>query len=58
MSSMQTGIQPIHKTLVVNCSPERAFEVFTREVGTWWPLHEYSIGGKEITEVVWEEQVG
>jgi uncharacterized protein YndB with AHSA1/START domain len=58
MSSMQTSIQAVHKSLFVNCSPERAFEVFTREVGSWWPLHEYSIGGEQITEVVWEERVG
>jgi uncharacterized protein YndB with AHSA1/START domain len=58
MSSMQTGVEAVRKSLVVNCSPERAFEVFTREVGTWWPLHEHSIGGDEITEVIWEEHVG
>ncbi len=58
MSSMQTSIEAVRKSLVVECSPERAFEVFTREVGSWWPLHEHSIGGKEITEVIWEERVG
>ena len=58
MSSMQTGIEAVRKSLVVNCSPERAFEVFTREVGTWWPVHEHSIGGDKITEVVWDEHVG
>jgi uncharacterized protein YndB with AHSA1/START domain len=55
---MQTGIEAVRKNLVVNCSPERAFEVFTREVGSWWPLQQYSIGGDKITEVVFEEQVG
>ena len=58
MSNTQTVIEPVHKTLVVGCSPERAFEVFTREIGTWWPLASYSIGGDKITEVVFEEQVG
>jgi len=52
MSSMQTSIEAVRKSIVVNCSPERAFEVFTREVGSWWPLNEYSIGGDEISEVV------
>ena len=58
MSSMQTGVEAVRKSLVVNCDQQTAFETFTRDVGTWWPLDEYSIGGKEITEVIWEEQVG
>jgi uncharacterized protein YndB with AHSA1/START domain len=58
MSSIQTSVEAVRKSLVVNCSPERAFEVFTREIGTWWPLHKYSIGEDEITEVVFEEHVG
>jgi uncharacterized protein YndB with AHSA1/START domain len=58
MSSMQTSVEPVHKTLVVKCTPEQAFETFTRDIGTWWPLHSHSIGGEKITEVVWEEQVG
>ena len=58
MSNTQAAIAPVHKTMVVACSPARAFEVFTRELGTWWPLGMYSIGGDKITEVVFEEQVG
>ena len=58
MTSAQTAIAPVHKTLVVNCSPARAFEVFTREIGSWWPLDRYSIGENEIVEVVFEEHVG
>lgn len=58
MTNAQTAIAPVHKTLVVNVSPVRAFEVFTREIGSWWPLGSYSIGGASITEVVFEEQVG
>jgi uncharacterized protein YndB with AHSA1/START domain len=48
----------VRKTLVVDCPQARAFEVFTREIGTWWPVHTHSIGGDKITEVVFEEQVG
>jgi len=58
MSSMQTGVEAVRKSLVVNCDQQTAFETFTRDVGTWWPLHSHSIGGKEITEVIWEEQAG
>ena len=58
MSNTQTVIEPVHKTLVVGCSPERAFEVFTREIGSWWPLQTHSIGEEKVTEVVFEEGVG
>jgi uncharacterized protein YndB with AHSA1/START domain len=58
VTNAQTAIEPVHKTLVVSCSPERAFEVFTREIGSWWPLDKYSIGETEIVAVVFEEHVG
>jgi uncharacterized protein YndB with AHSA1/START domain len=55
----QTAIEPVHKTLVVRCSPEHAFEVFTRGIGSWWPVHTHSIGDSDtITDVVFEERVG
>jgi uncharacterized protein YndB with AHSA1/START domain len=58
MTNAETAIAPVHKTLVVNVGPERAFEVFTREIGTWWPLDKHSIGATEIVEVVFEEHLG
>jgi uncharacterized protein YndB with AHSA1/START domain len=58
MTSTQTSIEAVRKSIVVNCPPERAFEVFTREVGSWWPLHQYSIGEDKIVEVIWEERIG
>ncbi len=58
MSSAQTTVEAVKKSLAVRCSPERAFEVFTREIGDWWPLSQYSIGQEKITEVVFEEKVG
>jgi uncharacterized protein YndB with AHSA1/START domain len=56
--SAQTTIEAVKKSLVVKCTPERAFEVFTREIGSWWPTGQYSIGGDKIAEVVFEERVG
>lgn len=58
MNSAQTTVEAVKKSLVVTCSPERAFEVFTREIGSWWPLSQYSIGQEKITEVIFEEKVG
>jgi uncharacterized protein YndB with AHSA1/START domain len=58
VSNTQAAVAPVHKTLQVACSPERAFEVFTRGIGAWWPLGSHSISGDSVSEVVFEERVG
>jgi uncharacterized protein YndB with AHSA1/START domain len=58
MNDTQTEIRPIHKSLVVDCSVERAFDVFTRGISSWWPVDSYSIGGDAVTEIIIEERVG
>jgi uncharacterized protein YndB with AHSA1/START domain len=35
--------EPISRTVTVGCSVDRAFRVFTEEIGTWWPLETHSI---------------
>jgi uncharacterized protein YndB with AHSA1/START domain len=51
-------IAPVRKTLSVKCSPERAFEVFTAEIASWWPAKTHSIHHDKVTEVVLEPQQG
>jgi uncharacterized protein YndB with AHSA1/START domain len=53
-----TTIAPVRKTLTVDVSPERAFEVFTAEVGTWWPTKTHSIHQEGVTGVVIEPREG
>ncbi|HKP18811.1 MAG TPA: SRPBCC domain-containing protein [Gaiellaceae bacterium] len=55
MSATQVAPEAIAKNLVVKCSPERAFEVFTREIGSWWPMRSHL--RQEIVAVVVEERV-
>jgi uncharacterized protein YndB with AHSA1/START domain len=49
---------PIRKTIVVAASAERAFQIFTEEMSTWWPLASHHIGKVEPANVVIEPFVG
>ncbi len=35
-------IAPVMRTVTVRCSVERAFRVFTEEIGSWWPFDVHS----------------
>lgn len=56
--SETTVIEPVVKSLTVHCPVERAFTVFTREIGTWWPTDTHAQRAGEVQEVVWEEHQG
>jgi uncharacterized protein YndB with AHSA1/START domain len=56
--SETTVVAPVVKTVTVECPLERAFTVFTREIGSWWPTETHSLHPGEIAEVVWEEAEG
>jgi hypothetical protein len=51
-------IAPVVKTVHVACGPDRAFEAFTREIGSWWPLETHALHPGKVREVVWEERAG
>jgi uncharacterized protein YndB with AHSA1/START domain len=36
-------LPPVVKSVTVPCSQERAFELFTRDIATWWPLDKHSV---------------
>jgi uncharacterized protein YndB with AHSA1/START domain len=50
-------IPPITGTVNLAVPVERAFEVFTDAVDSWWP-HQYHIGQAEVAEIVLEPRVG
>jgi len=50
-------IAPVHKTIIVEASPERAFEVFTAGIDRWWPKS-HNIGTAALRESVIEPFVG
>ena len=47
----------VRRQITVSASQERAFEVFTARLGTWWPK-EYSIGQSPMVDFVLEPKVG
>ena len=47
--TQETNERVVEKSVTVSVPVERAFEVFTAEIGTWWPLHTHSIGGDKIS---------
>ena len=51
-------VAPVVKTVHVGCGVANAFEVFTRRIGSWWPLDQLALTPGEVREVVWEEREG
>jgi uncharacterized protein YndB with AHSA1/START domain len=50
-------IAPVQKTIRVNASAARAFEVFTAGLGKWWPRN-HCIGNGPMKEAVMETRLG
>jgi uncharacterized protein YndB with AHSA1/START domain len=44
----KTPVQPIRQTVALRSDPERAFDLFTEQMGTWWPLDAYSRAVAEL----------
>jgi uncharacterized protein YndB with AHSA1/START domain len=51
------AIAPVRKTIRVNASAARAFEVFTAGLGKWWP-RDHGIGKLPMREAVMETRLG
>jgi uncharacterized protein YndB with AHSA1/START domain len=50
-------IDPIRRSVLVSCSVEQAFEVFTHGIGTWWPVGDFSRAADQEERQVKTEQV-
>jgi len=50
-------LAPLRKTIVIEASPERTFEVFTAGIDRWWP-RSHSLGSSPMAKSVIEPFVG
>jgi uncharacterized protein YndB with AHSA1/START domain len=48
----------VRRSVTVNATPERAFEVFTAGFSTWWPLESHHIGKTVAAEGILEPRAG
>lgn len=55
---MTPPIEPVRKSIHVAAAPERAFRVFTEQIGRWWPLVGHHIGKAAAATCVVEPFVG
>jgi uncharacterized protein YndB with AHSA1/START domain len=55
--STQSTAAPVRTEIVVEAPVERAFDVFTRGIASWWPRDMHIIEG-ELADMVFEPRVG
>ncbi len=53
----QTSNTAVHTSIVVEASVERAFSVFTDDIGSWWPPTHHILEA-ELAEMVFEPYEG
>ena len=56
--TQETSERVVEKSVTVSVPVERAFEVFTEEIGTWWPLRTHAVDTEQSETVVMEGRVG
>ncbi len=55
--STQSTAAPVTTSIVVQAPIERAFQVFTADMGSWWPTAHHILEG-ELAEMVFEPRAG
>jgi len=53
-----TVIPAVRRAIRVEAPVERAFQVFTAEMASWWPVDTHHIAEKPLEEIVIEERAG
>ena len=56
--SAETATLAVRKVVRVNLPPERAFELYTAKIASWWPTRTHSINEDAVVDVVLEGREG
>ncbi len=43
-------LPPLRREIIVDTDPATVFEVFTAQIGQWWPMAEKSVFGADATD--------
>jgi uncharacterized protein YndB with AHSA1/START domain len=54
----EATLSAVRRSVTVEATPERAFEVFTAGFATWWPIESHHIGDAMAVDVVIEPRAG
>jgi uncharacterized protein YndB with AHSA1/START domain len=64
-NAQTTPAEPIRRTVTIPGGRERAFKLFTEQMGTWWPVESYSravsefeLEGVEVAELEFQARMG
>ncbi len=49
---------PVRQAVVVPADAVRTFDVLVRDIGAWWPVAGYSLGGRRVVDVRLDGRVG
>jgi uncharacterized protein YndB with AHSA1/START domain len=54
----EATMSAVKRSVTVDATPERAFDVFTAGFASWWPMASHHIGEKTAVDVAIEPRVG
>jgi uncharacterized protein YndB with AHSA1/START domain len=54
----EATLSAVKRSVTVDATPERAFDVFTAGFSTWWPIESHHIGEAMAVDVIIEPHVG
>lgn len=57
-TEQKTTTQPVRVSICVKGTTKRAFQVFTEEMGTWWPNASYSIEPDQVITAQMDPRLG
>lgn len=58
MSERATEAMVLHKSVAVSVPVEKAFQVYTEGMATWWPIETHSVAQERDATAVFEGRVG